>query len=242
MAFTPGYDGRVLVDHIHAATHIRDTTITDARDMLEVTVLTTAPARSYISGQQSSTFEFSGPLDTDGTDGGPFDTYAVDNLGATNPVPVSYAPVGWATQGNPVGLVDTHEASFQITSGVASTVDYTFSGQTTGLLDWGVSLQDLTAITVDDNGTAYDGGAASTNGGVAHLHVTAFSGLDSDDITIEASADGSTGWATVVTFTQVTGTTSERVAITGSVARYLRVVHDVTGTGSITSQVSFARR
>ena len=104
----------------------------------------------------------------------------------------------------------------------------------------------VSGITIDTTGTARDstivGGTA--NGGVAHLHVSAFSGLTSDVITIEHSVNGSTSWATLVTFATITGVTSERVVVAPgtSVRQYLRVVDDVTGTGSITRFVAFSRR
>ena len=58
---------------------------------------------------------------------------------------------------------------------------------------------------------------------------------------VEDSADSSS-WATIGTFTTLAATGSERLAIAGTVRRYTRVRWDVTGTGSITAQVSIARR
>ncbi len=114
----------------------------------------------------------------------------------------------------------------------------------TGILDYGTIIEDLTAITIDGNGTARDGGAGSSNGGVAHIHSTAFSGFTSNDVTIEHSVDGSTSWATLVTFAQITGLSGERVEVAAgaTVRRYLRVVDNVTGTGSNTRSVAFGRR
>ena len=98
-------------------------------------------------------------------------------------------------------------------------------------------------ITVDTTGTAQNNGAGTTNGGIAHLHVSAYSGLTSDVITIEHSVNGSTSWATLVTFATVTAVTSEQVVVAPgtTVRQYLRVVDDVTGTGSVTRAVAFAR-
>jgi hypothetical protein len=61
-------------------------------------------------------------------------------------------------------------------------------------------------------------------------------------VTIEDSADGSTNWTTIGTFATVTGLTSERLVIAGTVRRYLRVVDNVTGTGTNTRSVALARR
>jgi hypothetical protein len=110
-------------------------------------------------------------------------------------------------------------------------------------IDFGVVIDPETAITVDTNGTAVDNGASTANGGVAHLHVTAFSGLTSNSVIVEHSTDNA-AWSTLGTFTLVTGTTSERLLITAgtTVNRYLRVRDDVTGTGSCTRIVTFNRR
>jgi hypothetical protein len=76
------------------------------------------------------------------------------------------------------------------------------------------------------------------------MHVTAFSGLTNNIVTIEHSVDGATSWNTLVTFATYTGITSERVVVAAgtTVRRYLRVVDNVTGAGSTTRAVAFARR
>jgi hypothetical protein len=139
---------------------------------------------------------------------------------------------------------DSLETTASTSAAVADKAVASVSAVGTLDFDVGVSLDDFTAITIDGNGTARDGGAATANGGVAHLHVTAFSGLTNNIVTIEHSVDGSTSWATLVTFATYTGLTSERVVVAAgtTVRRYLRVVDNVTGTGSTTRAVCFARR
>jgi hypothetical protein len=63
-------------------------------------------------------------------------------------------------------------------------------------------------------------------------------------VTIEHSVDGTTSWATLATFATVTGIGSERVVVAPGTAvrRHLRVVDNVTGTGSHARLVTFARR
>ena len=58
------------------------------------------------------------------------------------------------------------------------------------------------------------------------------------------SVDGVSAWATLVTFATVTAVTAERVVVAPgtTVRRYLRVVDDVTGAGSISRGITFARR
>jgi hypothetical protein len=117
---------------------------------------------------------------------------------------------------------------------VGDLVTTSVSIQPDGPVDWGQVVALETAITIDGNGTAVDGAAASANGGVAHIHSTAFSGLTNNVVTIEHSVDGVSSWATLVTFATITAVGSERVVVAPgtTVRRYLRVVDNVTGSGS----------
>lgn len=135
------------------------------------------------------------------------------------------------------GNVSARAVDANVKEAVGMTVDATPNDG----VDIGVLLHDLTARTTDGNGTAVDNAASSAGGGVASLHVTAFSGLTSNVITIQHSPDNS-AWATLITFTTVTATTWERKTITGTVDRYVRATWDVTGTGTNTFAVAFARR
>jgi hypothetical protein len=137
--------------------------------------------------------------------------------------------------------MDSIRTEYSISSAVAATVDATLTTQTTGDTGYGACLATLAAITADTNGSSVDNGASSANGAVAHLHVTAYSGFTSNAIRIEHSTNNST-WTTLASFTSVTATTSQRLAITGTVNRYVRLVDDVTGSGSCTRLVAFARR
>lgn len=240
MAFKNAQSSRVIVGQVAFSGYTRNVSIDSTTDMLDVTVLSDT-AKAFIPGQDTSTMSLSMVLDTDTTDNGQVDRLV--DWKAASAVPVTYGPAGLAALSE-VFLVNALESSVSASSQASGTVDAELSAQTDGQTDFGYSLEDLSAVTSDTNGTARDLTASSSAGGVAHLHVTAFSGFTSDAITIEHSVDGSTSWATLVTFTTVTGLTSERVVVASgtTIRRHLRVVDDVTGTGSITRQVSFARR
>lgn len=231
---------RVLVDSLNLSCEARSVNFAANVDTYDVSTICDE-SKVFITGEDTSTFSADGPLDVDSSTNEPYDV--LTSFKASTAKPITYAPSGLST-GSETVLLDALETNYGTSASTGSTVDFSLSAITTGDTDFGESLEDLTAVTADGNGTARDLTAASSNGGVAHLHVTAFTGLTSNDITIEQSADGSTGWTTLVTFAQVTGVTSERVVVAAgtSVARYLRVVDDVTGSGSCTRQVSFARR
>jgi hypothetical protein len=239
MAFLPSYNSRVLLGALNLSCQARDVSLSHEIDTHDVTTLCDT-SRVYIPGKSQASFSASGPLDTLGAAGNPFAIFAAWTAAEW---PITYAPRGLTT-GYEALMVSGVNTSFAPKSGVGDPTDYSVSAIANGF-DYGVMLEDgLTAITIDGNGTARDNAAATSNGGVAHLHVSAFSGLTNNIVTIEHSVDGSTSWSTLVTFATYTGVTSERVEVAAgtTVRRYLRVVDNVTGTGSTTRSVAFARR
>lgn len=108
-------------------------------------------------------------------------------------------------------------------------------------VDMGVTLHVLAAETADGNGTGVDNAASSANGGVASLHVTAYTGFTSVLFKVQHSTDNSS-WSDLISFTSVTAATWERKTVTGTVNRYVRAFWDVTGSGSATFAMAFARR
>lgn len=244
MAFVPAQQSRVLAGPVNFSVYSDSWGLPIETDMLDVTCFansdnTDMDSRAFIPGLSTSTVSFAGPLDVDSTANGAADVLA-DWKGSAA-LPVTIAPSG-LTALSECFMVAAYEVSVEDSVAPTDPVSYSFEGQTSGETDYGVVLENLTAVTTDGNGTARDLTGATTNGGVAHLHVTAFSGLTNNIVTIEDSADGSTGWATILTFSTYTAVTSERVAISGTVRRHLRVVDNVTGTGSTTRAVTFARR
>lgn len=241
MAFANAQGARLLYGTLNLTGLTRNANFAHTIDMLDVTTLADTAAQR-IPGMESATAAVDMLLD---------DNSSVAQLAAfggtfkgTSPYPFTFAPYG-LTSGSVAVLQNVLEGSAGITSAVADVAAMSFSGATDGATDYGLIVENLTAITTTTTGTARDQtGAATTNGGVAHIHVTAFSGLTSNTVTIEHSVDGSTSWATLATFTAATGTTSERVVVAAgtTVRRYLRVVDTVVGTGSCTRLVAFARR
>ena len=104
---------------------------------------------------------------------------------------------------------------------------------------WGVALTPgLKTDTSAANGATLDQGAQTSAGAEAILHVTSFTGSNFT-ATVQDSANGS-DWGTLVAFTQVTGTGSERVTISSTVERYVRVISSGT-FNPVSFAVSFRR-
>lgn len=99
----------------------------------------------------------------------------------------------------------------------------------------------LTALTATDTGTNVNNAAATATGGaLGILHVTVSSG-GTWSFVIQQSADGSTNWTTLITFT-LTGNavTSEAVFVTGAVQQYTRTLFTRT-SGTLTAACAMAR-
>lgn len=240
MASVAGMNSRLLIGTASFGAYTRGFQVDNPTDMLRVTTMDGTNAESYIPGPTNGKASLDLLLDTDTTAGGEF---SILNTWYGTPQVATFGIAGIAAL-SPVALVLANSAQTTITSQATDVVAATVSIETDGTVDAGISLEPLAAVTTTTTGTARDGGAATSNGGVAHLHVTAFSGLTSNTVTIEHSVDGATSWATLGTFTAATGTTSQRLVIAPGTAvrRYTRVVDTVVGVGSCTRHVSFARR
>lgn len=234
MAFVPGFKSRLLVGDFHIAAYTQEASAPWEQEMLDATVLTDGGVKKFVAGQDSSTLNVSGLFDlAEHTDLASWKSAAAQ--------PITFGPSGFAV-GSELWLSNALLTTMELGASVSQLATFSLAAQTEGPTDMGVSLHDLAAVTADESGTSVDGGAATSNGAVAHLHVTAFSGFSSAVVIIEDSANGSSGWATIGTFTTVAGVTAERITIAGDVRRYVRYGLDVTGTGSITFQAGIARR
>lgn len=156
---------------------------------------------------------------------------------------VTYLPSGTAI-GDNARLMALEPTSYAESSPVGGVVAFTTSGVTDSTVGFGYSLLPKTTISASTTGAAKDDGAATTTGAIAHLHVTNIvSATGSWVVTIQDSADGSTGWATIGTFTAKTAVGAQRLVIAGTVRRYVRYVNTVTGgsSPSCTFAIALAR-
>lgn len=240
MSFSSSHKARVLARSYHFSPVTANVAADWPTDMLDVTTINDG-SKAFIPGQDTSTFTLSGWLDVDGAANAHFDQMA-DWKSDTAVNPITYGQTG-LTVGSPLLLAGAWESEFATGSQVADKVTFSLNAQTSGPTDIGVSLADLAAITANTNGTVHDNSASTANGGVGHLHVTAYSGFTSVAFIIEHSTTNFSG-VTLATFASVTGLTSERLVVAAgtTVNRYTRCVATVTGTGSITFSLGFARR
>lgn len=239
MAFANAQQSRLWLGNLRISAYSKGATLTWPTDMLDVSTLEDT-AYQFIPGQDTSTWSTDLLFDT--ATGTNSLSEVLSNWKAGSDLPLTFCPAG-TTAGSLAELVAGIETQLTPSSTPNAAVGLSVSAQTNGLTDFGIILDPSTGVTADGSSTAIDNAASSANGGVAHLHVTAFSGLTSDAIIIEHSTNNSV-WATLGTFTTVTGVTNQRLVIAPgtTVNRYLRVTDDVTGTGTCTRVVAFARR
>jgi hypothetical protein len=195
---------------------------------------TPAPDREWFPGLAESQLSLGGFYDP--ADGASDEQIATLMDGTAHPVTVSYQ--GATVIGQRAVLMQVRQDSAPISSSVDAMVEITSGRSSDGGKHGGIILKEHDAETSTGNFTGVDAGALSTFGAVGHLHVTAFDGTDAT-VKITDSVDEGV-YADLITFTQATDVTSERVAAAGTVNRWTRV--ELAGTfTSITFTVGFAR-
>lgn len=175
-----------------------------------------------------------------------FNTFFNDATGAQHlalRVPSTGTPLTWAlgqTVGDVAGMLQAQGVSYDPTRATDGMLSFDIAMNTYDSLPvWGVMLTPgLKTDTSAANGATLDQGAQTTAGAEAILHVTSFTGSNFT-ATVQDSANGS-DWGTLKAFTQVTAVGTERVTVSGTVERYVRVIS--TGTfNPVSFAVSFRR-
>ena len=235
MAFKHGKGTNVWVDAVDLSTYFRGMDLSAEVDTAESTTFT-ATWKSFLPGVAGATFSLDGLFD-------PTQTTLTGLLPATaNLITVG---VGGGAVADVARLASVRSTAFAESAPVGGLVGLTWAVVVDGVLGLkeGQILKPMAAITATANGTTVDGAAATTTGAVAQVHCTAVSSGDSVVVTIEDSATGSSGWATIGTFTNITAASSERIVIAGTIRRYTRAVWTVTDDGgpSLTFGVAIAR-
>lgn len=237
--FRHGKNTVVLADQYDLSPYLNSLSATNEVDTLETTAFG-AGARTYLTGHQNGTVSVEGMFD--GT------TDAVDEVFAAALTNDNGQKMTVGSEGTAVGsraiLLVAKETSYEVSSPLTEVVAVTGEVTADGGLAYGLLLTGRQSITGSLTGTSVDNTTATTNGFVAHLHVTANTRNGATTVKIQHSADNLT-WVDLTTFTSVTASTvtSQRVTASGTVQRYLRAVATPGGTtGALTITVALARR
>jgi hypothetical protein len=234
MAFVHGKNTGVLVGAYDLSAFFNSAQVGKTVDAAEVTTFG-KDDKVYLAGQEDGSLSLGGFFDGDA---GAVDAVLAAAFAADTPVSVVWS--GLATLGNVGGVANVVQTDYTVTSPVGDAVQVSASGQADGgVRAGGRLLAPLVARTSVAALTGVDDTAASTFGGVAHLHVTAFTGTNCT-IKVQHSTDNSV-WADLITFGSVTDEGSERAVASGTVNRYLRVNVTAGTFTSVTFAVVFAR-
>lgn len=240
MGFVFGTGTRVWMDGRQAACIINEISQEAELDEAEVTTLCST-LKDYIPGLAEVTIEMEGYFDTDTVDpSATMEALFHSKISSGEVFPVTFAPNGAASLGDPVYLMNgfIQEYTIEATVDEAAMVEATMrcsSSLARGL----IIHSDSTAVTTSGDGGDtppgtgnVDNGSATTDGGVAVLQVSAASGtLPTLDVKLQHSDDGLV-WVDLVTFTQQTAVNGEYVTVAAgtTVNRYLRALWTVGGT------------
>jgi len=233
MAFIAGKNSDVLFGAFDLTSYFNNLSFSRETNAITTTMFGD-DNESYIAGIDSATLDLSGLFDggTDANDEELSNAFAV-----TTSTPLTVFQNG-TTAGEPCVLLDSKIQNYTIDSSVsdAVAVSSSFTGNNFGR---GLSLYALTNTSATVTTTAVDFGSSTAFGGQAFLHCTAHSSANIA-VKLQSSADNASfADVTAGGFTAITGTTSERIAPTGTINRYVRLVITVT-SGSATFQVSFS--
>lgn len=240
MAFVFGTGTRVWMDGRQAACVINEISQEVELDEAEVTTLCST-LKDYIPGLAEVTIELEGYFDTDTVS--PANTMEAlfhSKISSGEVFPVTFAPNGGDTLGDPVYIMNgfVQEYTIENTVDEAAAVEATMRCSS-ALARGRIIHSDSVARTATGNGGDtppgtgnVDNGAATTDGGVAVLQVSAASGTTPTlDVKLQHSSDGTT-WADLATFTQQTTVNGEYVTVASgtTVNRYLRALWTIGGT------------
>jgi len=245
--FRHGKNTVVLFDKYDLTTYFNSATLSAMAETVDTTTFGST-SKTYAVGQKDGTVSFeglwSGVLDTSGSD-----KVLHDAIASTTKKVITVGQEGVAI-GRRATLINTDETSYEIKSAIADMVTISAEAQASGTqggLDGGVLLAANQVLTSTATNASVDNAVISTNGGVAHLHVTTNTRNGAITVKVQHSANNST-WVDLTSFTATTSSTvtAERVEIAAgtTINRYVRAnVSAFAGSsGSATITVGFARR
>lgn len=238
--FAHGKNVKVYVDQFDFSSYFNDVTAATTVETAETSAFGSS-AKEYITGLKDGTVSLSGMFE--GTADTGTDSYFATALGSATKQKIIVATSGHSNGARAV-MLQSDDTSYEVSGSIGDVVQTSAEFQSSNGVEHGVILSSGAAVSSTGNGTSVDNSAASTNGGVGYISVPVNTRNGNVTVKVQASADNST-FTDLITFTVVSSATktSERVEVTGTVARYLRVSYTVAGsTGSATPIVAFSRR
>jgi hypothetical protein len=230
---------RFLLDEYAPFSRFHTGTITRSKDVTESKAFGQTWRQRPVDSFRDGALSLEGEFDTAaGLSQAVLDDLSAQQTPAILTLGVGGLAIGALVDMAQVVLEDNHFSAFDKEGLVNLAAEF----KTDDRIDIGVSLHDLTAEVAIGNYTGVDELAATTAGGVGHLHVTAVTGSNIL-IKIQDSVDNSV-WTDLITFATFGAVGVQRIELgaAAAVKRYVRA-QIVSGTiTSVTFNVSFGRR
>jgi cystathionine beta-lyase family protein involved in aluminum resistance len=239
MANRHGKDSKFLLGKYDISAYLNEVTPSMSIETAETSTFS-GNAKTYITGQNDGTISLKGLFDGDAT---AISAVFEDIINNDLTPAVTLAYDGGLIEGRRCTLAIGKQTAYEVGAPVSDVVSLSGELQVTNGLRQGILLVSA-AQSASTLGTAFDNAALTSLGATANLHVTANTRNTASTIKVQHSVDNST-WVDLITFTSVGSTiiTSESIAVSGTINRYLRANTTLTaGTGSITLTISIARR
>lgn len=220
-------NGRLMSDYVNKIS-------TPAKaDTAEVTVFNSSGYKSFVAGKKDVTLSGEGFFDSS-TSG--IENYINSALGSSAVV------WSWYLSGDSIGSagygLKAIQTDYSLDSPVDGVISMSIEGQSNVGRDRVLSLRALASASTSGTAASVDNASASTKGGTGYFQRTdnstrGFSG------TIQHSSAGAS-WAALVSFSSGTSKNGQRIAVSGSVKRYIRSQWTLTGSTVIPTKLHFA--
>lgn len=240
MAFNAGTTAKVYANGYDLSGYLKGADSSASREMYDSTTLGDSD-REYVAGLRDASFSADGLFEADST-APKVDDILHAAMGNATAVILTHLPYGDGLGNRGIGM-DGDESSYEVSSPVDDLVSVALEVQSSVGREAIRVLHPIGAETATGNGTGLDNSASSANGGSAYLQVTAASGTaPSLTAKVQHSADDIT-YADLITFDAATAIGAQRKSVAGTVNRYTRARHEISGTGpSFTYHLGFNRR
>lgn len=241
MTVLAGHFVQVLVGGYELTGDSNSLTINEKRDMYDVSAYSDRTQR-FLPGRRISSLDHKGFLNSDAAQSHP----VLKGNDVNGVVSVLLGQNASPVAGDICYSLLVQQAQYTPLPEVAKAIPFTAQFANRGDLGgWGKALAVGASFTNSSNGAAMDGGAASSKGGAAFLHMLQAAASDTYAILVEGSVNGTFSEAqTIASFTlNASALGSERIAVTGSIPRYLRWKATRTGTAGnpVRISVNFVR-
>lgn len=236
--FRHGKKTAVFINGTDMSPFLNEATTTQAIETAETTTFG-SDDKTYMTGLSDGTISSSGLFDSTA---GASDA-VLSGMIATEDNAVTVFPEG-NVLGRRAVIANGQLTSYEVSSPVADVISISAEVQADGGLYHGIALTGSVSASATANQVSTDNTAATSNGLIANVHVTANTRDGASTIKIQHSVDDST-FVDLITFSSVSAsaTVGENLTTNGTVNRYLRAQQTLAGTtGTITFNIASARR